>query len=96
MDVRGIAELYSKNISKDKGFIRDLTFVAEKNGITNWNSEKLTYFAIGEGLSKSSLSQKEFQDLKKELSNGRPEIQSLIEKGYHFDSNSSKNVDLDS
>ncbi len=96
MDVKGISEFYSKNLASDTGFIRDISFVAEKNGITNWKSEKVTYFAIGEGLKKSNLSENEFQNLKKVISGGNAEIQNLMEKGYHFDSNSSKNVDLDS
>ncbi|MCC6275286.1 MAG: putative lipoprotein [Leptospiraceae bacterium] len=96
LDVKGIAELYSKNLVKDSGFIRDISFVAEKNGITNWKSEKLTYCAIGEGLKKANISMKDFQALKQIISGENLEVRMLLEKGYESDSGSAKNVDLDS
>ncbi|MBE7412615.1 MAG: putative lipoprotein [Leptospiraceae bacterium] len=96
MDVSEITQIYSNRITLDDGFIRDISYIAEKNGITNWRTEKSTYTAIGEGLRKANILHSEFQSIKNTISNENKEINFLLEKGYGIHSQNTKNVDLDS
>lgn len=56
--------------------------LAERHGITNWESDNSTYVAIGRGLRKANLGKPQVSAFKESLSNSDVMKRQAIEKGY--------------
>lgn len=70
------------NLQNHKFFEADISRIAFRHGITNWESEEFTYLGIGEGLRKAELPEKELSRIASELSDGNKLIEKLIHQGY--------------
>jgi hypothetical protein len=64
------------------GFRAGIAPIAEKHGITNYESDELTYVGIGMGLKKSGISGDRYEQVKATLAAGNAEAGQWIDKGY--------------
>lgn len=62
-------------------FYQGVAAIAEEHGITNWQSEDITYEAIGRALRRGDVSEARYQSVKDMLS-GSPKAAGWIDKGY--------------
>ena len=66
-------------------FLRGLSDIAAKDGITNWEQDSLTYRGIGKGLKKANLNETVYETYKNNFSNGDPKKIEEIQDGYDSD-----------
>lgn len=66
-------------------FVRGLSDIAAKEGITNWEQDSLTYRGIGKGLKKANLDGTVYQTYKNNFGNGDPQKIDDIQNGYDSD-----------
>ena len=64
-------------------FQKGLTDIAEKRGVSDWESNEHTYLAIGKALKKAQFEGVGYETFKKNFSNNDAEKMSWIEKGYN-------------
>ena len=81
-DIRNYTEVFARSNVDAAGFSKGLSSIAEKYGITNWEADKSTYLAIGEGLAKAKSSGIQVDAYKAALSQGDPVKIAAIQKGY--------------
>lgn len=65
-----------------ESFQHGLSEIAARRGIVNWESNPLTYQAIGRGLRKAKVTQIEYETYKQNLSGGDYSKMQDIQKGY--------------
>lgn len=63
-------------------FQADLAHLAEKHGITDWESNMATYVAIGEGLGKAKVNEAQLLAYKRSLGRSDPAKMQAIQQGY--------------
>lgn len=80
MDVRDLTAIYYQT-GFNHEFKKDLNTVAQKNGLLEWQTDALTYIAIGEGLKKANMSEYDFKVF---LSNfeSKKELGKFLKEGY--------------
>jgi hypothetical protein len=82
-DVTDYTRAFAKSHRGDfQGFQADLARLAEEHGITNWEENRATYQAIGEGLGSAHVSEAELLAYKRNLSGGDPDKAAAIQEGY--------------
>jgi hypothetical protein len=83
-DVKDYTAEYVRSSRGDLDTFRSrLGELAKRRGITHWENDESTYFAIGKGLRKADLGKPQFESFKETLSNADPRSKSAIERGYH-------------
>jgi hypothetical protein len=65
-----------------QGFQADLAHLAEEHGITNWEENRATYSAIGEGLGSAGVSEAELMAYKRNFSGGDAGKAAAIQEGF--------------
>lgn len=65
-----------------QGFQRELSAVARRHGLLNWEVEPATYRALGEGLRAAGITGPRFDRLKEQLSDGHAERMRAVQQGY--------------
>jgi hypothetical protein len=63
-------------------FYQGVAPIAEDHGITNWETDEITYKAIGQGLKQADISGDRYQQVKGMLSGDKPDAGEWIDKGY--------------
>ncbi|HVN86619.1 MAG TPA: putative lipoprotein [Candidatus Binatia bacterium] len=63
-------------------FVKGLANVAERNGISNWEAEDVTYVGIGQGLAKAKFTQAQVDVFAKNASGGDERKAKLVQQGY--------------
>ena len=63
-------------------FLRGLSDIAAKEGITNWEQDSLTYRGIGKGLKKANVNETVYETFKNNIANGDPKKIENIQSGY--------------
>ena len=63
-------------------FWKGLANVAERNGISNWEAEDVTYVGIGQGLAKAKFSQTQVDVFAKNVSGNDDHKAKLVQQGY--------------
>lgn len=84
-DVSDYTAAYVKSTSAEtdyNSFLKGLSDIATKKGISNWDQESMTYFAIGKGLKKAGVEGITYETYKKNFSNSDEEKMKNIQKGY--------------
>lgn len=81
-DVRDYTSQWVLSGGDPSGFRAGIAPIAEKHGITNYESDELTYVGIGRGLKKSGISGERYQQVKATLAAGSAEAGKWIDKGY--------------
>jgi len=82
-DVEDYTRAFVKSHGGDlRGFQADLARIAQEHGITNWEENRATYEAIGEGLGSAHVSDAELLAYKRNLSGGDPDRAAAIQEGY--------------
>lgn len=82
-DVADYTRAFAKSHRGDfEGFQADLGRLAQEHGITNWQENRATYTAIGEGLGSAHVSDAELMAYKRNLSGGDPAKAAAIQEGY--------------
>jgi hypothetical protein len=82
-DVADYTRAFAKSRRGDfQGFQADLAHLAEEHGITNWQENRATYLAIGEGLGSAGVSEAELMAYKRNLSGGDAEKAAAIQEGF--------------
>ena len=66
----------------DSSFLRGLSDIAAKEGITNWEQDSLTYRGIGKGLKKANVNETVYETFKNNIANGDPKKIENIQSGY--------------
>lgn len=63
-------------------FLKGLSEVAAKEGVTNWEQEALTYIGIGKGLKKAKVEGVAYETYQKNFAEGDAKRMKEIQKGY--------------
>ncbi len=81
-DVRDYTSKWVLSGGDSAGFSAGIAPIAEKHGITNYESDQVTWVAIGMGLKKSGIGGERFQQVRDTLAAGNAEAGKWIDKGY--------------
>jgi hypothetical protein len=81
-EVRDYTVSYVKSGGQFDAFTRGLSGVAQRNGVTNWESDQNTYVGIGAGLKKAGVPPDQFEVWKTNLSKGDATRAASMQKGY--------------
>lgn len=82
MDIRDITASYFRT-GFDKEFKSDLQFIANKNGILNWQTDSTTYVAIGEGLKKANMKEYDFKLFLANLKSPDKNLEKFLSDGFY-------------
>ncbi|MCX7099193.1 MAG: putative lipoprotein [Methylococcales bacterium] len=63
-------------------FLKGLSDIAAKEGVTNWDQDSLTYLGIGKGLKKAKVEGVAYETYKKNFAKGNAKFMSAIQDGY--------------
>ena len=63
-------------------FLKGLSDVAAKEGVTNWDQDSLTYMGIGKGLKKANVEGVAYETYKKNFAGGNAQKMQQIQDGY--------------
>lgn len=63
-------------------FLKGLSDIAAKEGVTNWDQDSLTYMGIGKGLKKADVEGIAYETYKKNFSGGDSKKMQEIQDGY--------------
>jgi len=72
----------SKPESGYNAFLKGLSDIAAKQGVTNWDQDSLTYLGIGKGLKKANVEGIAYETYKKNFAGGDAEKMKEIQTGY--------------
>jgi hypothetical protein len=81
-DVRDYTAAYIRSGGDFEGYERKIGSIAAKHGITDWELDKGTYLAIGQGLRKGGLKPIELAAWKSNLARDDVSRAEMIQKGY--------------
>lgn len=76
---------YVKSSKPEAGynaFLKGLSDIAAKQGVTNWDQDSLTYLGIGKGLKKANVEGIAYETYKKNFAGGDAEKMKEIQSGY--------------
>lgn len=79
-DVGLLTILHLRGSSSPEGFKRDLSDVAARHGVSDWESNRTTFLGVGQGLKRAGVSQSEFKDFLSQVAS--PDAARLVQKGY--------------
>lgn len=63
-------------------FLKGLSDIAAKEGVTNWDQDSLTYMGIGKGLKKADVEGVAYETYKKNFAGGNAQKMQQIQDGY--------------
>lgn len=63
-------------------FLKGISDIAAKEGVTNWDQDSLTYMGIGKGLKKADVEGVAYETYKKNFAEGDPKKMEAIQDGY--------------
>ena len=63
-------------------FLKGLSDIAAKEGVTNWDQDSLTYMGIGKGLKKANVEGVAYETYKKNFAGGDSKKMEEIQDGY--------------
>lgn len=63
-------------------FLKGLSDIAEKEGVTNWDQDSLTYRGIGKGLKKANVEGTAYETYKKNFAESDSKKMEEIQDGY--------------
>lgn len=63
-------------------FTRGISEIANENGVTDWEDDKITLIAIGRGLKSSNINSHLYETYKKSLAGSKASRMQWIQKGY--------------
>ncbi len=63
-------------------FLKGLSDIASKQGVTNWDQDSLTYRGIGKGLKKANVEGVAYETYKKNFAGGNSKKMEEIQDGY--------------
>ncbi len=81
-DVRDATESFALRGGDAESFRRDVSRIAESHGVTDWESDPLTYEAIGRGLCRAGVDGADLDRLQRELAGGDGRALAWIESGF--------------
>jgi hypothetical protein len=81
-DVRELTAACVESGSDADAFLRDLGAVAERHGITNWESQRATYRAIGAGLREAGLDEDGLARFEAGIPGAAREVRQAIREGW--------------
>ncbi len=79
-DVGLLTILHLRGRSSAEGFKRDLSDVAARHGVSDWESNGTTFLGVGRGLKRAGVSESEFKDFLARVSS--PDVARLVQRGY--------------
>lgn len=82
-DIKQYTVVYSSSNHDMKGFMKGLTVISERYGVTNWESYTDTFFGIGAGFAKANISESQLQDLITVIAKGDPMKVTAIYQGFN-------------
>ena len=63
-------------------FLKGISDIAAKEGVTNWDQDSLTYMGIGKGLKKANIEGVAYETYKKNFASGDSQKMADIQSGY--------------
>ncbi len=81
-EVRDYTAAYVKSGGQFDAFTRGLAGIAQRHGVTNWESDQNTFVGIGAGLKKAGVSPEQFEVWKTNLAKGDAARAASMQKGY--------------
>lgn len=79
-DVGLLTILHLRGRSSADGFKRDLSDVAARHGVADWESNGITFLGVGQGLKRANVSESEFKEFLAKVAS--PDAARLIQRGY--------------
>jgi hypothetical protein len=79
-DVGLLTVLHLRGRSSADGFKRDLSDVAARHGVADWESNAFTFLGVGQGLKRAGVSQSEFNEFLARVA--APDAAGLVKRGY--------------
>ncbi|WP_411726525.1 putative lipoprotein [Methyloglobulus sp.] len=73
----------NSSLANQNAFMKGISDVASQNSIVDWEANPKTYRAIGKGLRKARVSGAQYDNYKKQLSNGDSGKMEDIQEGYN-------------
>jgi hypothetical protein len=80
--VRDYTARYANSAIGFDAFQKGLAEVAEMHGITNWEADRATYVAVGQGLRRAGVSAARLEDFKAAFAGSSAGDARLIQQGY--------------
>lgn len=81
-DISDLTQIHFVAKSNQRSFIEDISEIALKHNITNWENSTATFIGIGKGLKKANLSTANLESIKKDISSKNPQASKLIQEGF--------------
>lgn len=81
-DVRDYTVAYIRSSENSRAFLQGLSNLARRHGVTAWESERLTWVGIGQGLARARVSGAALDAFKRSLAETSPAHQAAIQEGY--------------
>ena len=81
-DVRNVTARYARADGGARTIRRQISAVAERHGITDWEHDDATFLGIGRGLAAAGVNEAELAEIGLELSDADPERMASIRTGY--------------
>lgn len=81
-DVRDYTASFAETPGDIRSFQRDLGDIAEIHGMTDWENDAGTFFAVGLGLAEAGVDRKQYEELAIEISNQDFDRLALVQSGY--------------
>jgi len=81
-DVRLASRSFVEQGRSVNSFLREVGRIAERHGLTDWESNPATFSALGEGLAEADVSESDLETFLDDLGQDRPRARDLVEEGY--------------
>ena len=81
-EVRDYTSAYVKSGGDFDAFTRGLSGIASKHGVSNWESDDVTYVGIGQGLQRGGVTPTQLEVWKSNLARGDASKAASIQRGY--------------
>ena len=81
-DVRDYTVAYARSPEESHAFLQGLSDLAKRHGVTAWESDRLTWVGIGQGLAKARVSSASLDAFKHSLAETSPAHQAAIQEGF--------------
>jgi hypothetical protein len=82
-DVADYTRAWVRSGGGDSGFLDGIGDLARERGISDWESNEVTWEAIGRGLGRTDIKRAEFEGYKRSWGGGQPDRMKGIQSGFN-------------
>ena len=81
-DVRVASRTFAATGADSEAFVRQIGEIAERHGVTDWEADRATWLALGEGFRQAGLSQEQVDGLLLQLGHLQSPERGYVHEGY--------------